>query len=85
MPTAAGLYANAGEHTARWRAAQAAFDKVMRRTVYHPKGRDLAIADDLEEELHKLGRWFASLDRWVYVIHVHMAARLPDLSRRETR
>jgi hypothetical protein len=81
--TAAGLYPNAGERAARWRTARTALDKVLRRTVYHPRGRDLAIADDLEEDLRKLGRWFAALDRWVYVIHVHMAARLPDLAQHD--
>lgn len=76
----AGLYARAGERAAQWRAARAALDKILRRTVYRPGGRDGALADDLEDELKKSNRWLAALDRWVYVVHVHMAARLPNLA-----
>lgn len=78
--TAAGLYARAGERAARWRAARAALDKILRRTMYRPAGRDRAMAEDLEDDQRKVGRWLSALDRWAYVVHVHMAARLPDLA-----
>ena len=77
--TAANLYSRAGERAATWRGARAALDKLLQRTVYHPVGRTRALADDLEDDVRKAGRWLAALDRWAYVIHVHMAARLPDL------
>jgi hypothetical protein len=78
--TAAGLYGHAGERAAQWRLARSALDKVLRRTIYRPTGREWAIAQDLEEDVRKAGRWFSALDRWVYVVHVHMAARLPNLA-----
>jgi hypothetical protein len=77
---AAGMYTRAGEKAGQWRAAQAALDKVLRRTVYRPNGRERALAEDLEDDLRKAGRWLCAMDRWAYVIHVHMAARLPELS-----
>src|SRR5205085_443593 len=43
-------------------------------------GRDRAMAEDLEDDIRKAARWLAALDRWAYVVHVHMAARLPDLA-----
>jgi len=80
LSTAAGLYLHAGERASRWRATRTAHDRLMRRTYYHPTGRERAYADDLAEDLRKCSRWLAALDRWAYVVHVHMAARLPDLA-----
>jgi hypothetical protein len=77
---ATGMYARAGERASQWRAAAAALDKVLRRTMYRPTGRERALAEDLEDDLRKCGRWLSAMDRWGYVIHVHMAARLKDLS-----
>ena len=77
---ATNLYQQAGERAARWLTARTALDKVLRRTTYHPSGRDRAISEDLEDDLRKLARWLAAFDRWIYVVHVHMAARLPDLA-----
>jgi hypothetical protein len=79
LHTARTLYNRAGERAATWRAARAALDNVLQRTLYQPTGRNRALAQDLEDDLRKAGRWLAALDRWAYVVHVHMAARLPDL------
>jgi hypothetical protein len=79
LSTEAGLYRHAGERASRWRATRTAHDRLMRRTFYHPTGRERAYADDLADDLRKCSRWLAALDRWAYVVHVHMAARLPDL------
>jgi hypothetical protein len=78
--TQAGLYANARERAADWRTARKSLARLLRRTVYRPAGRDLAIAEDLADEIRKARRWLAALDRWAYVVHVHMAARLDDLA-----
>jgi hypothetical protein len=83
VSTAGRLYAQAGERAARWRSAKVGLEKVLRRTIYRPTGRDRAIVEDLEDDVRKLGRWLAALDRWAYVIHVHMAARLPNLARHD--
>jgi hypothetical protein len=80
LTTAAGLYSNAAERAATWSKARRTLDRLLRRTVYRPLGRQQAQAEDLEDDLRKAGRWLAALDRWVYVVHVHMAARLPDLA-----
>jgi hypothetical protein len=77
--TARNLYERAGERAAAWRSGRAALDNILQRTAYQPTGRNRALADDLEDDLRKAGRWLAALDRWAYVVHVHMAARLPDL------
>ncbi len=77
---AGNLFEQAGERATRWRSARTALDKVLRRTIFRPSGRDRAIVEDLEDDLRKLGRWLSAFDRWVYVVHVHMAARLPDLA-----
>ncbi len=78
--TQAGLYLNAKERAETWRNARRAQAKLLRRTVYRPNGRDRALADDLEDDIRKTSRWLAALDRWAFVIHVHMAARLTDLT-----
>ena len=80
LSTARGLYANAGERAATWQQARKALDKLMRRTRYQPTGRDRALADDLADDVRKAGRWLAALDKWAFVVHVHMAARLTDLT-----
>jgi hypothetical protein len=80
LHTAQTLYSHAGERAATWRSARTALDSLLQRTVYQPTGRNRALAEDLEEDLRKAGRWLAALDRWAYVVHVHMAARLPDLT-----
>ncbi len=77
------LYIHAGERAARLKSVQTALKKVMRRTLFRPTGRDRALADDLEDDIRKLGRWLAALDRWTYTIHMQMAARLPDLEMHE--
>jgi hypothetical protein len=84
LASASGLYARAAERASTWRTARMALDKLNQRTVYHPVGRTRAMADDLEDDMRKAGRWLAALDRWAYVIHMHMAARLPDLHWHET-
>jgi hypothetical protein len=81
VSTAGRLYAQAGERAACWRTARAGLEKVLRRTLGRPSGRDRAMADDLEDELRRVGRWLAALDRWAFVTHIHMAVRLPDLAR----
>lgn len=78
--TTEALYTRAGERAAEWRSARAALDKVQRRTIYRPMGRDRAIVEDLEDDLRKASRWLSALDRWAYIVHVHMAARLPNLA-----
>jgi hypothetical protein len=80
LSTSSGLYANAGERATTWQQARRALDKLMRRTRYQPAGRDRALADDLADDVRKAGRWLAALDKWAYVVHVHMAARLTDLT-----
>jgi hypothetical protein len=80
LSTASGLYAYAGERATTWQQARRALDKLMRRTRYQPAGRDRALADDLADDVRKAGRWLAALDKWAYVAHVHMAARLTDLT-----
>ena len=80
LSTATGLYTNAGDRAARWRGARTALDRLLRKTMYRPAGRERAYAQDLEEDLRKMSKWLAALDRWVYVVHVHMAARLPDIA-----
>lgn len=80
LSTASGLYANAGERAATWEKARRALDKLMRRTRYQPAGRDRALADDLADDVRKARKWLAALDKWAYVVHVHMAARLTDLA-----
>ncbi|MBO0700314.1 MAG: hypothetical protein J2P46_18085, partial [Zavarzinella sp.] len=74
------LYGPAGERATTWRKTRAALDRLMAKTLYEPAGRVRAMADDLRDDLRKAGRWLMALDRWAYVIHVHMAARLPDLA-----
>jgi hypothetical protein len=81
--TAGSLYATAAERATTWRTARMTLERLLQKTVYHPIGRYRAQAEDLEDDLRKSTRWLAALDRWVYVIHVHMAARLPDLGRHE--
>ena len=75
---AANLYGRAAERATAWRNARAILDRMMLKTVYHPIGRQRARAEDLEDDVRKSGRWLAALDRWAFVIHVHMAGRLPD-------
>src|SRR5262249_41118181 len=79
LSTANGLYAHPGERAARWRGARQALERLLRRTLYRPSGRERAFAEDLQEDLRKASRWLAALDRWVYIVHVHMSARLTDL------
>ncbi|HJZ91979.1 MAG TPA: hypothetical protein VKE40_13985, partial [Gemmataceae bacterium] len=81
--TQASLYANARERAADWRTARKSLARLLRRTMYRPAGRDLAIAEDLADEIRKARRWLAALDRWAYVVHVHMAARLDDLAKHD--
>lgn len=83
IAAAAGLYARAAERATTWRSARLALDKLNQRAVYHPVGRTRAMAEDLEDDMRKAGRWLAALDRWAYVIHMHMAARLTDLRLHE--
>jgi hypothetical protein len=80
LSTATGLYTNAGDRAARWRGARTALDRLLRKTMYRPAGRERAYSQDLEEDLRKMSKWLSALDRWVYVVHVHMAARLPDIT-----
>jgi hypothetical protein len=80
LSAAAGLYGQAGERATTWRKTRTALDRLMAKTLYEPAGRVRAMADDLQDDLRKAGRWLAALDRWAYVIHVHMAAQLPDLA-----
>ena len=82
--TAEKLYNQAGERAARLKSARTALAKIMRRTLFRPTGRDRALADELEDDIRKLSRWLAALDRWGYTVHLQMAARLPDLSLHET-
>lgn len=84
LSMAASLYARAAERAAAWKAARATLDRLLQKTLYHPVGRQRARADDLEDDVRKAGRWLAALDRWAFVIHVHMAARLPDPGLRES-
>lgn len=83
LATAGSLYARAAERAATWRTARASLERLMRRTLFRPGGRQRAEADDLEDDVRKATRWLAALDRWAYVVHVHMAARLPDLGRHD--
>jgi hypothetical protein len=55
----------------------------LQRTLYRPHGRQRARADDLEDDFRKATRWLSALDRWAYVVHVHMAARLPNVDRHD--
>jgi len=83
LATAASLYTRAGERAATWRTARASLEHLMQRTLFRPNGRQRAEADDLEDDVRKATRWLTALDRWAYVVHVHMAARLPDLGRHD--
>lgn len=83
IAAASSLYARAAERANTWRTARATLDRLLQKTLYHPVSRQRARAEDLEDDVRKAGRWLAALDRWAYVIHVHMAARLPDLGRHE--
>jgi hypothetical protein len=80
LETASSLYAHAADRATTWRKARLNLDRLLVRTGYQPAGRHAAVAEDLEEDLHKSGRWLTALDRWVYVVQVQMAARLADLS-----
>jgi len=80
LAMATGLYDQAADKATTWRKTRSALDRLMIKTLYAPAGRASAMADDLREDLEKAGRWLAALDRWAYVVHVHMAARLPDLA-----
>jgi hypothetical protein len=84
ISTANSLYVHAAERAATWRESRKRLDRLLARTLYHPTGRQLAFAEDLEDDVRKAGRWLAALDRWAYVIHVLMAARLPTLARHDT-
>lgn len=83
LATAAALYTRAADRAAAWRSARSALDRLMQRTLFRPSGRQRASADDLEDDLRKATRWLTALDRWAYVVHVHMAARLADLGRHD--
>lgn len=77
---AATLHSHAGERAATWQRARRELERLQHKTLYQPTGRKRARVEDLEDDVRKAARWFAALDRWAYVIHVHMAARLPDLT-----
>jgi hypothetical protein len=79
LSTAASLYDQAADNAVTWRKTRAALDRLMAKTLYEPTGRVRAMADDLREDFQKAERWLSALDRQAYVVHVHMAARLPDL------
>lgn len=81
---AAALYTRAADQTATWRTARASLERLQQRTMFRPKGRERARSDDLEDDVRKATRWLNALDRWAYVVHVHMAARLPDRDRHDT-
>jgi hypothetical protein len=83
LSMANGLYLQAGERATRWRAGRKAIEKIQRRSLYRPTGRDRALADDLEDDLRKITFWLSRLDQRAYVVHVHMAARLPTLELHE--
>jgi hypothetical protein len=83
LSTARGLYARAAERATAWRTARTALDRLLRKTLYDPVRRQRALAEDLEDDARKAGRWLTALDRWAYVVHVHMAARLSGLGRHE--
>jgi hypothetical protein len=83
LSMAASLYARAAERAAAWKAARATLDRLLLKTLGRPVGRQRARAEDLDDDVRKAGRWLAALDRWAFVIHVHMANRLPDSRPRE--
>jgi hypothetical protein len=83
LSMAGNLYARAAERAAAWRSARVLHDRMMLKTVYRPVGRQRARAEDLEDDVRKAGRWLAGLDRWAFVIHMHMAARLADPKARD--
>src|SRR5262249_60861387 len=62
LSTANGLYAHAGERASRWRGARQALERLLRRTLYRPSGRERAFAEDLQEDLRKASRWLPALD-----------------------
>lgn len=78
LSMATNLYARAAERATAWKGARAMLDRLLLKTLYRPIGRQRARAEDLEDDVRKASRWLAALDRWAFVIHVHMAARLPD-------
>lgn len=80
LAMAATLYTHAAERAATWQRARRELERLQHQTIYRPTGRKRARVEDLEDDVRKASRWFAALDRWVYVIHIHMAARLPDLA-----
>jgi hypothetical protein len=81
--TAESLYAHAAERAITWRESRKRLDRLLAKTLYHPTGRQRALAEDWEDDIRKASRWLAALDRWAFVIHVLMAARLPTLARHE--
>jgi hypothetical protein len=83
LATAASLYIHAADRSATWRTARTSLERLLQRSLYHPHGRQRARADDLEDDLRKATRWLTALDRWAYVVHVHMAARLTDIGRHD--
>jgi hypothetical protein len=84
LSMAANLYARAAERAAAWKAARATLDRLLLKTLYRPVGRQRARAEDLEDDVRKAGRWLAALDRWAFVVHAHMASRLPVPNLRES-
>jgi hypothetical protein len=83
LATAGSLYARAAERATTWRTAHTSLERLLRRTLFRPGGRQRAQADDLEDDVRKATSWLAALDRWAHLAHVHMAARLPDLGRHD--
>jgi hypothetical protein len=83
LGTAASLYTRAAERANTWCEARKKLDRLLRKALYHPTGRQRAQAEDLEDDVKKATRWLSALDRWAYVTHVHMAARLADIGRHE--
>lgn len=83
LATAGSLYTRAADRSATWWTARASLERLLQRTLYRPHGRQRARADDLEDDFRKATRWLSALDRWAYVVHVHMAARLPNVDRHD--
>jgi hypothetical protein len=76
---AATLYVRVAPVVQRWQAARKTLRKLLHKTLYRPMRKDRERVDDLDDERIKSGKWLAALDQRAFVIHVHMAARLPDL------
>jgi hypothetical protein len=83
LSAAATLYTRVAPVVQRWQTARKSLRKLLRKTTYRPARRDRIRCDELDDERVKTGKWLAAIDQRAYVVHVHMASRLPDLQLHE--